>query len=71
MVYAKEIRQDCFDLRGCHIDEGNMTIKTGFSPLSRSDQREWNPRRPVAEPSWWKFVEHLPNEFEALLIIET
>lgn len=66
----KEIRQHCFDLRGCLIDEDNLRIRTGFSPLSRSDQREWNPRRPSPEPPWWQFIEHLPNEFEALLIIE-
>ncbi len=66
----KEIRQNSFDLRGCSIDEDNLTIRTGFSPLSRSDQREWNPRQSLAEPSWWKFIEHLPNEFEALLVIE-
>lgn len=66
----KEIRQYCFDLRGCFIDEVNLTIRTGFSPLSRSDERKWSPRRPSPEPSWWKLIEHLPNEFEALLIIE-
>ncbi len=66
----KEIREHCFDLRGCHIDEDNMQIRTGFSPLSRSDEREWTPRQPLPEPSWWKFIEHLPNEFEALLVIE-
>jgi GNAT superfamily N-acetyltransferase len=41
-----EIRQNCFDLRGCSIRESNFTIKTGFSPLSRSDQREWHPHSP-------------------------
>lgn len=66
----KEIRQDCFDLRGCYIDEDNMTIRTGFSPLSRSDQREWSPRQPLPDPPWWQFVQLLPNEFEALLVIE-
>jgi len=66
----KEIRQNCFDLRGCSIGESNFTIKTGFSPLSRSDQREWHPRNPQPEPAWWSKVEHLPNEYEALIIIE-
>jgi GNAT superfamily N-acetyltransferase len=66
----KEIRQNCFDLRGCFIDEDNLRIKTGFSPLSRSDQREWNPRTPQEEPYWWHWLQLLPNEFEALLIIE-
>jgi GNAT superfamily N-acetyltransferase len=66
----KEIRQHCFDLRGCSIDEANLTIKTGFSPLSRCDQREWRPRTFQPPPQWWNSVEHLPNEFEALLIIE-
>jgi GNAT superfamily N-acetyltransferase len=65
-----EIREHCFDLRGCQIDERNFTIKTGFSPLSRSDQREWHPQTPQAMPTWWTWVEDLPNEFEALLIIE-
>jgi GNAT superfamily N-acetyltransferase len=66
----KEIRQDCFDLRGCSIGESNFTIKTGFSPLSRSDQREWHPDSPQPEPAWWRSIEHLPNEYEALIIIE-
>ena len=66
----KEIRQNCFDLRGCSIEETSLTIKTGFSPLSRSDQREWRPRQSQAEPKWWNAIEHLPNEYEALLIIE-
>lgn len=66
----KEIRQNCFDLRGCAITESSLTIKTGFSPLSRSDQREWHPHQPQPEPKWWSSIEHLPNEYEALLIIE-
>lgn len=66
----KEIRQNCFDLRGCSIGESNFTIKTGFSPLSRSDQREWHPRTPQPEPAWWSTIEHLPNEYEALIVIE-
>lgn len=66
----KEIRQNCFDLRGCSIDESSLTIKTGFSPLSRSDQREWHPHHPQPEPAWWSSIEHLPNAYEALLIVE-
>lgn len=69
-LLLKEIRQNCFDLRGCHIDEDHFRIRTGFSPLSRSDQREWSPRRDTPEPAWWKSIQHLPNEFEALLVIE-
>lgn len=65
-----EIRQHCFDLRGCSIDESNLTIKTGFSPLSRCDQREWHPRTSQSQPQWWSSIQHLPNHFEALLIIE-
>jgi GNAT superfamily N-acetyltransferase len=70
MRLLKEIRQHCFDLRGCFIDEASLTIKTGFSPLSRSDQREWHPRKPQQEPMWWKAIQSLPNEYEALLIME-
>ena len=66
----REIRRHCFDLRGCAIQGKTLRIKTGFSPLSRSDQREWNPRTPSSPPSWWSELEHLPNEYEALLIIE-
>ena len=66
----KEIQQNCFDLRGCSIDQSNFRIKTGFSPLSRSDQREWSPRKPMAAPAWWQQIEHLPNEFEALLVVK-
>jgi GNAT superfamily N-acetyltransferase len=66
----KDIRQYCFDLRGCAIDETSLTIRTGFSPLSRSDQREWRPTKPEPEPTWWSSIEHLPNEYEALLIVE-
>ena len=69
-LLLKEIRQNCFDLRGCHIDEDHFRIRTGFSPLSRSDQREWSPRRNIPEPTWWNSIQHLPNEFEALLVIE-
>ena len=66
----REIRQDCFDLRGCAIQEKTLQIKTGFSPLSRSDEREWNPRKPSSPPYWWNELEHLPNAYEALLVIE-
>jgi hypothetical protein len=51
-----EIRQDCFDLRGRSIEESNFTIKTGSSPLSRSDQREWRPRIAQPEPAWWSMT---------------
>lgn len=66
----KDIQQNCFDLRGCSIDQANFRIKTGFSPLSRSDEREWNPRESQEVPAWWGQIEHLPNEFEALLVIK-
>ena len=66
----KEIQKHCFDLRGCSIDRRNFRIRTGFSPLSRSDQREWNPREPKAVPPWWSGIEHLPNEFEAILVLQ-
>ena len=66
----REIRQHCFDLRGCAIQKKPLRIKTGFSPLSRSDEREWNPRTPSSPPYWWSELEHLPNAYEALLVIE-
>ena len=66
----REIRQYCFDLRGCTIQKKPLRIKTGFSPLSRSDEREWNPRTPTSPPYWWRELEHLPNAYEALLVIE-
>jgi GNAT superfamily N-acetyltransferase len=66
----REIRQNCFDLRGCAIDEATLRIKTGFSPLSRSDLREWKPRKPQTAPHWWSAIEHMPNTYEALLVIE-
>ena len=66
----REIRQHCFDLRGCAIQKKSLRIKTGFSPLSRSDEREWNPRTPADPPYWWRELEHLPNAYEALLVIE-
>ena len=66
----KEIQENCFDLRGCALDKENLLIKTGFSPLSRSDQRKWVPQRTVVVPKWWNFIEHLPNAFEALVVIK-
>ena len=66
----REIRQHCFDLRGCAIQKKPLRIKTGFSPLSRSDEREWNPRKPSSPPYWWSELERLPNAYEALLVIE-
>ena len=66
----REIRQHCFDLRGCAIQKKPLRIKTGFSPLSRSDEREWNPRKSSSPPYWWSELEHLPNAYEALLVIE-
>lgn len=66
----REIRQNCFDLRGCAIQEKTLQIKTGVSPLSRSDEREWNPRTLTSPPHWWSELEHLPNAYEALLVIE-
>ena len=66
----REIRQYCFDLRGCAIQGKTLRIRTGFSPLSRSDEREWKPRTPSSPPYWWNELEHLPNDHEALLVIE-
>lgn len=66
----KEIQDNCFDLRGCTLDKENLLIKTGFSPLSRSDQRQWAPREAIEAPNWWTFIEHLPNAFEALVVIK-
>ena len=66
----REIRQHCFDLRGCAIQKKPLRIKTGFSPLSRSDERKWTPRTPSSPPHWWKELEHLQNAYEALLVIE-
>lgn len=66
----KEIQQNCFDLRGCSLDNANLRIRTGFSPLSRSDQRQWCPSELKDPPAWWSAIEHLPNQFEALLIIK-
>jgi len=66
----KEIQENCFDLRGCALDKENLLIKTGFSPLSRSDQRKWEPQRAMVSPKWWDFIEHLPNAFEALVVIK-
>jgi GNAT superfamily N-acetyltransferase len=66
----REIREYCFDLRGCAIQGNTLRIKTGFSPLSRSDEREWNPRTPSSPPHWWSELEHLKNDYEALLVIE-
>ncbi len=65
-----EIRKHCFDLRGCAIQRKFFRIKTGFSPLSCHDQREWSPQVPSPSPAWWSELEHLPNEYEALLVIE-
>ena len=67
----KEIQENCFDLRGCSIDHVHFRIETGFSPLCRSDERQWNPRKPTEAPSWWSKIELLPNEFEALLVLRT
>lgn len=66
----KEIQDNCFDLRGCALDKENLLIKTGFSPLSRSDERQWVPRGAMEAPKWWTFIEHLPNAFEALVVIK-
>lgn len=66
----KEIQDNCFDLRGCALDKENLLIKTGFSPLSRSDQRQWAPREAMEAPKWWTFLEQLPNAFEALVVIK-
>ncbi len=66
----RKIRRYCFDLRGCAIQKKPLRIKTGFSPLSRSDEREWNPRTPTSPPYWWSELEHLPNAYEALLVID-
>ena len=66
----KEIQDNCFDLRGCALDKENLLIKTGFSPLSRSDERQWAPREAIEAPKWWTFIEHLPNAFEALVVIK-
>lgn len=66
----KEIRSNCFDLRGCAIDEKTLRIRTGFSPLSPSDEREWRPKKVCEAPPWWDSIKNMPNEFEAILVIE-
>jgi len=65
-----EIRPRCPDLRGADFNAKSLRVKTHFTPVSSEETREWSPPHPSEPPPWWATLQNLPNEYEALLVID-
>ncbi len=66
----EEIRPKCPDLRGADFNPARLLVKTRFTPVMSADVTEWRPPHPSEPPPWWASLENLPDEYEALLIID-
>ena len=66
----EEIRPRCPDLQGADFNPARLLIETKFSPVRSEDTTEWRPPHPSEPPPWWASLENLPEEYEALLIID-
>lgn len=66
----EEIRPRCPDLQGADFNPARLLIKTKFTPVRSEDTTEWRPPHPSEPPPWWASLENLPEEYEALLIID-
>ena len=66
----EEIRPQCPDLRGADFNPTRLLVKTTFTPTMSEDSTEWRPPNPSEPPPWWASLENLPDEYEALLVID-
>jgi GNAT superfamily N-acetyltransferase len=64
------IRPKCPDLRGADFNPAKLLVKTRFTPVRSEDTTEWRPPHPSEPPPWWASLANLPQEYEALLIID-
>lgn len=64
-----EIRSQCPDLTGAAINFKKLLVRTTFTP-SGEESKEWSPPHPSEPPPWWSLLEHLPAQYEALLIVD-
>ncbi len=64
------IRPKCPDLRGTDFNPTRLLVKTKFTPVKSEDTTEWRPPHPSEPPPWWASLENLPDDYEALLIID-
>lgn len=64
------IRPHCPDLRGADFNPTRLLVKTKFTPVRSEDTTEWRPPHPSEPPPWWASLKNLPEEYEALLIID-
>ncbi|WP_370467982.1 GNAT family N-acetyltransferase [Nitrospira sp. KM1] len=67
---VEEIRPKCPDLRGTDFNPARLLVKTRFTPVMSEDSTEWKPPQPGEPPPWWASLENLPDDYEALLIID-
>jgi hypothetical protein len=66
----EDIRPKCPDLRGTDFNSTRLLVKTKFTPVKSEDTTEWKPPHPSEPPPWWASLENLPEEYEALLVID-
>ncbi|TAJ10605.1 MAG: GNAT family N-acetyltransferase [Nitrospirae bacterium] len=66
----EQIRPHCPDLRGADFNPSRLLVKTRFTPVRSEDTRDWRPPHPSEPPPWWASLRNLPQEHEALLIID-
>lgn len=64
------IRPGCPDLRGADFNPARLLVKTRFTPVRSEDTTEWRPPHPSEPPPWWASLANLPQEYEALLVID-
>lgn len=64
------IRPLCPDLTGAQINFKRLLVRTDFTPISSEATKEWSPPHPSEPPPWWGLLENLPNQYEALLIVD-
>lgn len=70
IAMIEEIRPKCPDLRGADFSPARLLVQTTFTPTMSEDTTEWRPPHPSEPPPWWASLENLPEEYEALLIID-
>ena len=66
----EDIRSKCPDLRGTDFNPTRLLVKTQFTPMRSEDTTEWRPPHPSEPPPWWASLENLPDDYEALIIID-
>ncbi len=66
----EQIRPRCPDLRGADFNPRKLLVRTNFSPVCSEDTTDWSPPHPSEPPPWWASLKNLPNNHEALLIID-